>query len=190
MFIDVTQAGDAVAIPKLVEHPDIRKGTLVGQMGKAAPVALFGQQLDQQVERMRRREQRQQVQPIQLGRTETAAATAPQGAGQELVHERIGPMRGKFPEQGGRTGLWKKRFHVPTATPRKPLCLQKSAPPGFSAQSPQHKHLALHSLTPSINIMRRFARHIGVKLTKLTKKPADYLGVLPEGPYKPEHYRY
>src|SRR5438034_2712971 len=31
---------------------------------------------------------------------------------------------------------------------------------------------------------------IGVKLTKLTKKQADYLGVQPEGPYKPEHYRY
>lgn len=31
---------------------------------------------------------------------------------------------------------------------------------------------------------------IGVKLTKLTQKQADYLGVSPDGPYKPEHYRY
>jgi len=31
---------------------------------------------------------------------------------------------------------------------------------------------------------------IGVKLTKLTKDQADYLGISPEGPYKPEHYRY
>ena len=31
---------------------------------------------------------------------------------------------------------------------------------------------------------------IGVKLTKLTKEQADYLGVPVEGPYKPEHYRY
>jgi adenosylhomocysteinase len=29
-----------------------------------------------------------------------------------------------------------------------------------------------------------------VKLTKLSKEQADYLGVAPEGPYKPEHYRY
>jgi adenosylhomocysteinase len=29
-----------------------------------------------------------------------------------------------------------------------------------------------------------------VKLTKLSKEQADYLGVQPEGPYKPEHYRY
>ena len=30
----------------------------------------------------------------------------------------------------------------------------------------------------------------GVKLTKLTKAQAEYLGVNPNGPYKPEHYRY
>jgi len=29
-----------------------------------------------------------------------------------------------------------------------------------------------------------------VKLTKLSKKQADYLGVQVEGPYKAEHYRY
>ena len=31
---------------------------------------------------------------------------------------------------------------------------------------------------------------LGVKLTKLTKKQADYLGIPAEGPFKPEHYRY
>lgn len=31
---------------------------------------------------------------------------------------------------------------------------------------------------------------LGVKLTKLTKKQADYLGVPEAGPYKPDHYRY
>ncbi|GIF09741.1 adenosylhomocysteinase [Actinoplanes siamensis] len=31
---------------------------------------------------------------------------------------------------------------------------------------------------------------LGVKLTTLTKKQAEYLGVDVEGPYKPEHYRY
>jgi len=34
------------------------------------------------------------------------------------------------------------------------------------------------------------ASALGVKLTKLTKKQADCLGVPVEGPYKPEHYRY
>jgi adenosylhomocysteinase len=31
---------------------------------------------------------------------------------------------------------------------------------------------------------------IGVKLTKLTSEQATYLGLPPQGPYKPDHYRY
>jgi adenosylhomocysteinase len=31
---------------------------------------------------------------------------------------------------------------------------------------------------------------IGVKLTKLSQKQAEYLGIAPAGPFKPEHYRY
>nr|WP_304608874.1 adenosylhomocysteinase [Glycomyces amatae] len=31
---------------------------------------------------------------------------------------------------------------------------------------------------------------LGVKLTELSKKQADYIGVKVEGPYKPDHYRY
>ena len=31
---------------------------------------------------------------------------------------------------------------------------------------------------------------IGVKLTKLKKNQADYIGIQEDGPFKPEHYRY
>ena len=31
---------------------------------------------------------------------------------------------------------------------------------------------------------------LGVKLTKLTDEQAEYLGVEPCGPFKPDHYRY
>jgi adenosylhomocysteinase len=31
---------------------------------------------------------------------------------------------------------------------------------------------------------------IGVKLTKLSDKQANYIGVPPEGPFKSDHYRY
>ena len=31
---------------------------------------------------------------------------------------------------------------------------------------------------------------IGVELENLSKDQADYIGVAPEGPYKPEYYRY
>ena len=39
-------------------------------------------------------------------------------------------------------------------------------------------------------VARLHLEKIGVKLTKLTKDQADYIGVPVEGPYKPEHYRY
>jgi adenosylhomocysteinase len=39
-------------------------------------------------------------------------------------------------------------------------------------------------------VARLHLEKIGVRLTQLTKKQADYLGVSPDGPYKPEHYRY
>src|SRR5579872_4448070 len=39
-------------------------------------------------------------------------------------------------------------------------------------------------------VARLHLEKIGVKLTTLTKKQADYLGVAVEGPYKPDHYRY
>ena len=39
-------------------------------------------------------------------------------------------------------------------------------------------------------VARLHLEKIGVKLTKLSKKQADYLGVSPEGPFKPDHYRY
>lgn len=39
-------------------------------------------------------------------------------------------------------------------------------------------------------VARLHLDNIGVKLTKLTKKQADYIGVDVEGPYKADHYRY
>jgi adenosylhomocysteinase len=39
-------------------------------------------------------------------------------------------------------------------------------------------------------VARLHLEKIGVKLTKLTKKQAAYLGVSVDGPYKPDHYRY
>ena len=39
-------------------------------------------------------------------------------------------------------------------------------------------------------VARLHLANIGVKLTKLTQKQADYIGVRVEGPYKAEHYRY
>ncbi len=39
-------------------------------------------------------------------------------------------------------------------------------------------------------VARLHLEQLGAKLTVLSKKQADYIGVKPEGPYKPDHYRY
>jgi adenosylhomocysteinase len=39
-------------------------------------------------------------------------------------------------------------------------------------------------------VARLHLEHLGVKLTRLTKEQADYIGVPVEGPYKSDHYRY
>jgi adenosylhomocysteinase len=39
-------------------------------------------------------------------------------------------------------------------------------------------------------VARLHLDHLGVKLTTLTDEQAKYIGVKPEGPYKPAHYRY
>ncbi|MGD8934989.1 MAG: adenosylhomocysteinase, partial [Thiogranum sp.] len=39
-------------------------------------------------------------------------------------------------------------------------------------------------------VARLHLKKIGANLTALTQQQAEYLGLKPEGPYKPEHYRY
>ena len=39
-------------------------------------------------------------------------------------------------------------------------------------------------------VARLHLERLGVRLTRLTSRQADYLGVDVDGPYKPDHYRY
>lgn len=39
-------------------------------------------------------------------------------------------------------------------------------------------------------VARLHLEHLGVRLTRLSKGQADYIGIDVDGPYKPEHYRY
>ncbi|MFN8389012.1 MAG: adenosylhomocysteinase [Bdellovibrionota bacterium] len=57
----------------------------------------------------------------------------------------------------------------------------------------QGKHtVGVHVLPKALDekVARLHLGKLGVQLTKLTKKQADYLGVSTEGPFKPEYYRY
>ena len=52
--------------------------------------------------------------------------------------------------------------------------------------------IGVHMLPKHLDeeVARLHLDQLGVKLTTLSKKQADYIGVPVEGPYKPEHYRY
>lgn len=52
--------------------------------------------------------------------------------------------------------------------------------------------VGVHMLPKKLDeeVARLHLDKLGVKLTKLSAKQADYLGISPDGPYKPEHYRY
>ena len=57
---------------------------------------------------------------------------------------------------------------------------------------PDKYEIGVHVLPKKLDekVARLHLGKLGVKLTKLTQKQAEYLGVPVEGPYKPEHYRY
>ncbi|MGI8980486.1 MAG: adenosylhomocysteinase [Pirellulaceae bacterium] len=52
--------------------------------------------------------------------------------------------------------------------------------------------IGVHMLPKKLDeeVARLHLDQLGVKLTKLTAKQTQYLGINAEGPYKPEHYRY
>lgn len=56
----------------------------------------------------------------------------------------------------------------------------------------QHFPVGVHVLPKHLDekVATLHLGKLGVKLTKLTKSQADYLGIPAEGPFKPEHYRY
>ncbi len=57
----------------------------------------------------------------------------------------------------------------------------------------QHNYeIGVYRLSKKLDeeVARFHLEQLGVKLSKLTKEQADYLGISQEGPFKPEHYRY
>lgn len=57
---------------------------------------------------------------------------------------------------------------------------------------PENYKVGVHMLPKKLDeeVAALHLDHLGVKLTKLTQKQANYLGIPQEGPYKPNHYRY
>ena len=76
--------------------------------------------------------------------------------------------------------------HVATRSPT------RSSRSSTSGRTRTNTKPAVYRLPKKLDeeVARLHLEKIGVKLTKLTKAQAEYLGVPVEGPYKPEHYRY
>jgi adenosylhomocysteinase len=55
-----------------------------------------------------------------------------------------------------------------------------------------HHEVGVYRLDKRLDeeVARLHLEHLGAKLTRLTDHQAEYLGIPPEGPFKPEHYRY
>jgi adenosylhomocysteinase len=52
--------------------------------------------------------------------------------------------------------------------------------------------IGVHMLPKQLDeeVARAHLDKLNIKLTKLSKDQAEYLGIPVEGPYKPDHYRY
>jgi adenosylhomocysteinase len=71
------------------------------------------------------------------------------------------------------------------------FCNQVMAQLALWSESEKY-NIGVHMLPKKLDeeVARLHLEQIGVKLTKLTTKQSQYLGIDVEGPYKPEHYRY
>jgi hypothetical protein len=114
MLVDPPQPGHAHAAAEFVQDAHAGHLGLAAQAGKLSPRALLRQQLDQQVHRMHRRQQTQQMDPIKLCRTvisppPTGVAMRPAFVDEIVGHERVEEFK-----QGRRAGRRKVRIHVPS----------------------------------------------------------------------------
>jgi len=93
MLVDPPQPGHSRASAKLMQHPHIRPPALATHVGKLSPSPLLGQHLDQQVHRVHRREQTQQMHAVELGGGVGAMPSASATTRPAIVDEVVGNER-------------------------------------------------------------------------------------------------
>jgi len=142
VLVDETQPVDSQALAKLVEHPDIGDGESVGQTSESPPVSLFGQHLDQEVEGMNRGEQSEQMESVQLGRTESSSASTPWGGRKQFVDELVGNIRVEFVQECDGAGGWEQGVHEAENYPKNHhLSAENPDPSFFQYNLRARKHL-------------------------------------------------
>jgi hypothetical protein len=117
LIVDLAQAAHAQARPELVEHPHIGEARPMRQSRKGTPGALFGQQRQDLVERVSRREHRQQMSSPELGSAEIRTWSSGRTHIPMFVDKVVGNEGGYQSQQLGRPGHRKLRFHGQGAYP-------------------------------------------------------------------------
>jgi hypothetical protein len=103
-FVDLPQSHHAQMESKRVEDPNVWGAMAMAQASEAAPGRLFGKHPGQQIERMHRREQRQQMRAPELGRAEVPARAARRTEVPLCVDEVVGNVWIEQIEQTAGTG--------------------------------------------------------------------------------------
>ena len=115
-----------------------------------------------------------------------------------IVHTNIKPQVDKYTFPGGNSLFLLaegRLVNLGCATGHPSFVMSNS----FANQTLAQLDLWQHDYEPGVyrlpkaldeEVARLHLEQIGVKLTTLTEKQANYIGVAVEGPYKPEHYRY
>jgi hypothetical protein len=112
--IDLSKTSHAQRPPKLVKHAYIGNRKSVGQVRESAPCLLFRQATDKSIETKSTREQNQQVNSPQLGRTKAQTPAFAPLSRKALIDEIIGDMRRKNSQEFTRTDRWKFHAVYPT----------------------------------------------------------------------------
>jgi hypothetical protein len=109
-----------------MHQANVRNLMPVAQVCKPSPIALLRQHLKQQVDRVSRGQQHQEMEPPQLGRTEMSLAAAGGSVRPWFAQKTIGNKRGKLFEQGIGAGDREQRFHAQEPARQNRLRPQKS----------------------------------------------------------------
>ncbi len=115
-----------------------------------------------------------------------------------IVHENIKPQVDKYTFPDGRAIFLLaegRLVNLGCATGHPSFVMSNSFTNQVLAQMDlwaQQREIGVYTLPKHLDeeVARLHLEKLGVKLTELTQKQADYIGVSTEGPYKPDHYRY
>jgi hypothetical protein len=134
-LVDLAQSAGPGALPKLVPLPDIRHCLAIGQVGEATPSPLLAQQAHQVVEGMDWRQHAQQMEPIQLRRTQLPASAPTAMARDQIVDEGVWDIRREQRQKLGGAGGRQVRIHSALGLPQRNRCVHCFRDYTFSMQN-------------------------------------------------------